>query len=363
MYDPYSVLGLSRNAGEDEVKHAFRRLAKRFHPDTPEGASDKGRRFKDLSIAYEILGDAAKRRAYDRGEIDAHGNPRAGYRPPADPQPDPEPGYNAGRTQRAGNRASGTRSGYGAAPQQGGQSAGASATRETRAEDPGSPFRSAFERAFGGTVGGTGSSAESRTSSKSESRVEDLFAEFFGDQADTRRPPGEGHFDLQITFEEAVLGGTRRVKLPNGKRFDVRIPIGVNDGHTIRLSGSSLQGENSGEAAVVITVEAHPYFRRDGNDIHLNLPITLAEAVHGAKVNVPTLHGAVAMSIPSGSSSGQVLRLKGKGVPAHTIHAAGDQLVTIQLVLPETVDHELAEMVKRWEAQHPYDPRKKLGGV
>ena len=361
MYDPYSVLGLSRNAGEDEVKHAFRRLAKRFHPDTPEGASDKGRRFKDLSIAYEILGDAKKRQAYDRGEIDAHGNPRAGYRAPPDPQPDPEPNFSAGQAQRTGNRASGTRSNYGAAPQ-GSPSAGASAARETHKEDPGSPFRSAFERAFGGTVGGTGSSTESRTSSKSESRVEDLFAEFFGDQTETSRPPGEGQFDLQITFEEAVLGGTRRVKLPNGKRFDVRIPIGVKDGHTIRLSGSSLQGE-TGEAAVVITVEPHPYFRREGSDILLNLPITLAEAVHGAKVNVPTLHGAVAMTIPGGSSSGQVLRLKGKGVPAHTIHAAGDQLVTIQIVLPETVDSEMFEMVKQWEARHPCDPRKKLGGV
>ena len=342
MYDPYSVLGLPRNAGEDEVKHAFRRLAKRFHPDTPEGASDKGRRFKDLSIAYEILGDAKKRRAYDRGEIDAHGNPRAGYRPPPEPAPEPEPPF-AARTASAPREP---------------EPATASA-QGLRGEGPNASFRSAFERAFGGNVGGT--------AQKSESRVEDLFAEFFGDrQEGANRRPAEsdanGHFDLQITFEEAVLGGTRRVKLPDGKRFDVRVPIGVKDGHTIRLSGATGTGE-AADAAVVVSVEPHPYFRRDGNDILLNLPVTLGEAIHGAKINVPTLHGPVAMTVPGGSSSGQGLRLKGKGVPAHAIHAPGDQLVTLQILLPETPDAELADLVKRWEAAHPYDPRKKMGGV
>lgn len=343
MYDPYSVLGLSRTAGEDEVKHAFRRLAKRFHPDTPEGASDKGRRFKDLSIAYEILGDAHKRRAYDRGEIDAHGNPRAGYRPPPpEPEPRPEPPPSPRTSTRPHEPAPGP-----------------SAAQAQRGEGPSASFRSAFERAFGGTVGGSGP--------KSESRVEDLFAEFFGDRQESpargaRTSEAEGQFDLQITFEEAVLGGTRRVKLPDSKRFDVRVPIGVKDGHTIRLSGAGANGEAC-DATVVISVEPHPYFRRDGNDILLNLPVTLGEAIQGAKINVPTLHGAVAMTIPGGSSSGQVLRLKGKGVPAHAIHAPGDQLVTLQIVLPETTDGELADLVKRWEAAHPYDPRRKMGGV
>jgi len=339
MYDPYSVLGVSRTAAEDEVKHAFRRLAKRFHPDTPEGASDKGRRFKDLSIAYEILGDARKRRAYDRGEIDAHGNPRAGYRPPPEAEAEPEPAYRARASARPSE-----------------PPPGPSSPPDGHGEGPSASFRSAFERAFGGNPGSAGP--------KTESRVEDLFAEFFGDRqegASRRGADGDasGHFDLQITFEEAVLGGTRRVKLPDGRRFDVRIPIGVKDGHAIRLSGL---GE-AGEASVVILVEPHPYFRREGNDIHLNLPVTLGEAIHGAKISVPTLQGAVAMTIPGGSSSGQVLRLKGKGIPAHAIHAPGDQLVTLQIVLPETADPELAEMVKRWESSHPYDPRRKMGGV
>lgn len=339
MYDPYSVLGVSRTAGEDEVKHAFRRLAKRFHPDTPEGASDKGRRFKDLSIAYEILGDARKRRAYDRGEIDAHGNPRAGYRPPPQPEAEPEPVYRPRASARPSE-----------------PPPGASPAQDGHGEGPSASFRSAFERAFGGNAGGAGA--------KTESRVEDLFAEFFGDRQEgsARRSPesdASSHFDLQITFEEAVLGGTRRVKLPDGRRFDVRVPIGVKDGHTIRLSGL---GEAS-DATVVISVEPHPFFRREGNDIHLNLPVTLGEAIHGAKVSVPTLQGAVAMTIPGGSSSGQVLRLKGKGVPAHAIHAPGDQLVTLQIVLPESADAELADMVKRWESSHPYDPRRKMGSV
>lgn len=339
MYDPYSVLGVSRTAGEDEVKHAFRRLAKRFHPDTPEGASDKGRRFKDLSIAYEILGDARKRRAYDRGEIDAHGNPRAGYRAPPEPEADPEPAF---RT-RASTRPSEPPSDPSSSP-------------DRHGEGPSASFRSAFERAFGGNTGSAGP--------RTESRVEDLFAEFFGDRQEgtaRREADGDarGHFDLQITFEEAVLGGTRRVKLPDGRRFDVRIPIGVKDGHSIRLSGL---GE-AGDATVVILVEPHPYFRREGNDIHLSLPVTLSEAIHGAKISVPTLHGEVAMTIPGGSSSGQVLRLKGKGVPAHAIHAPGDQLVTLHIVLPENADPELADMVKRWESTHPYDPRRKMGSV
>lgn len=359
MYDPYSVLGVSRSAGEDEVKHAFRRLAKRFHPDTPEGASDKGRRFKDLSIAYEILGDARKRRAYDRGEIDAHGNPRAGYRPPPEPSAEPEEAFSGASASETHNgrshgRTTGARSGFSSA----GPANASSAQEGSRGEASGSAFRNGFEQAFGGKS----ASNRERQTSKSESRVEDLFAEFFGDQAEGAAHSDAEQFDLQITFEEAVLGGTRRVKLPGGKRFDVRIPLGTKDGHTIRLTGLGPQGEAS-EAAVTIAVEPHPYFRREGNDILLNLPITLAEALHGAKINVPTLHGAVSMRVPGGSSSGQVLRLKGKGVPAHTIHPAGDQLVTIQIVLPEAAHGELAEMVKRWEAQHPYDPRKKMGGV
>src|SRR5262245_49426293 len=174
MYDPYSVLGVPRSASDDDVKQAFRSLAKRFHPDTAEGAADKGRRFKDLSIAYEILGDPAKRRSYDRGEIDAHGNPRPGYTPRPEREPEPEHAAQADTATKAKN-------GNGSA-EGGGSNA----------------FRSAFERAFG-----AGSSE-----TKNKSRVEDLFSEFFGERSSGRKKPAPGkgldsHYDLSVTFEEA----------------------------------------------------------------------------------------------------------------------------------------------------------------
>ncbi len=335
MYDPYSVLGVPRSATEDDVKQAFRSLAKRFHPDTPEGAADKGRRFKDLSIAYEILGDANKRRSYDRGEIDAHGNPRAGYAPRAEREP--EAAHAETTTKSAKNGA------------------------HVNGESTSSAFRSAFERAFGG---GTANDAK-------KSRVEDLFSEFFGERSSGRKRPAPGkgldsHYDLAVTFEEAALGGTRRVKLPGGKRFDVKVPIGVREGQTIRLRGlgePGIPGGQAGDAMITITIEPHPYYRREGRDIHLDLPITLNEALHGAKVKVPTLHSSVTMVIPPGANAGQLFRLKGKGIPAHSINPAGDQFVTLQIVLPDQADQNLSDIVKRWEAAHPYDPRKKFGEV
>jgi DnaJ-class molecular chaperone len=339
MYDPYSVLGVPRTASEDDIKSAFRSLAKRFHPDTSEGAADKGKRFKDLSIAYQILGDASKRKSYDRGEIDAHGNPRPGYTPRREPEPEPAhaDAAHADTATKAKNGA------------------------HMNGEGASSGFRSAFERAFG-----VGSASEAK-----KSRVEDLFSEFFGERSSGRKKPSPGkgldsHYDLAITFEEAALGGTRRVKLPGGKRFDVKVPIGVRDGQSIRLRGlgePGIPGGQAGDAMITIKIEPHPYYRRVGHDIHLDLPITLNEALHGAKVNVPTLQGPITMVIPAGANAGQVFRLKGKGLPAHSIHPAGDEFVTLQIVLPEQSDNNLSEMVKRWEAAHPYDPRKKFGDI
>jgi DnaJ-class molecular chaperone len=330
MYDPYSVLGVPRSANDDDIKQAFRALAKRFHPDTTEGSADKGRRFQDLSIAYEILGDHKKRRLYDRGAIDAHGNPRPGYTPVPEAQEE-----EFGETETI-----------------------------TRPEKPktngegSNGFRGAFERAFG-----LGPAAERK------SRVEDLFSEFFGERTGnrTRPAPGKGldtHYDLSVTFEEAALGGTRRVKLPDGKRFDVKVPVGVREGQVIRLRGlgeAGLPGGPAGDALITVTIEPHPYFRREGKDIHLELPITLNEALHGAKVNVPTLHGQVTMAIPQRANAGQQFRLKGKGIPGQGLQPAGDQIVTVQLVLPEQTDQNLSDIVKRWETAHPYQPRRKFG--
>jgi|CXWL01.1.fsa_nt_gi DnaJ-class molecular chaperone len=338
MYDPYSVLGVPRSANDDEIKQAFRSLAKRFHPDTPEGSADNGRRFTDLSIAYEIIGNQAKRRSYDRGEIDAHGNPRAGYTPRPEPAASEEE-FEVGDVATA-ERPPEAKNGH--------------------ANGEAHGFRGAFERAFG--VG---------PATEKKSRVEDLFAEFFGERsAGRKRPaPGKGldtHYDLHITFEEAALGGTRRVKLPAGNRFDVKIPVGVNEGQTIRLRGlgePGLPGGPAGDALITIAIEPHPYFRRDGRDIHLALPITLNEALHGGKVKVPTLQGPVTMAVPPGANAGQSFRLKGKGIPGTGLQASGDQLVTLQIVLPDQSDPHLSDIVKRWETAHPYQPRRKFGDV
>ena len=368
MYELYSLFGVPRTSTDDEIKQAFRSLAKRYHPDTTEGASDKGRRFKDLSSAYEILGDPIKRRAYDRGEIDGYGNPRAGYSPRAERErerereaereqaktaPRSEERETAGTTQRES-----ARSGNG----------GASAA-----------FRSAFEKAFGsganaqapnGSTNGAGAGATNGNGDgRKQSRVEDLFSEFFGDRSTGKKRPAHGKgidttYDLAVTFEEAALGGTRRVKMPNGKRFDVRLPVGTREGQAIRLKGlgeSDASGGQDGDAIITVNIEAHPFFRRDGRDIHLDLPITLNEALHGAKIKVPTLHGPVTMVIPPGANAGQLFRLKGKGIPSHAIHPAGDQFVTLQIALPDKADANLVDVVKRWEAANPYNPRKKFG--
>lgn len=340
MYDPYSVLGVSRSANDDEIKQAFRGLAKRFHPDTPEGSADKGRRFTDLSIAYEILGNQAKRRSYDRGEIDAHGNPRAGY------TPRPEPATEAEEAD-AGDVATAERpeakNGHANGHANGG-------------------FRGSFEKAFG---------LGPATEKEKKSRVEELFGEFFGERSSARKRPAPGkgldtHYDLHITFEEAVLGGTRRVKLPSGNRFDVKIPVGVKEGQTIRLRGlgeQGLPGGPAGDALITIAIEPHPYFRREGRDILLALPITLNEALHGGKVKVPTLQGPVTMAVPPGANAGQAFRLKGKGIPGIGLQASGDQIVTLQIVLPDQSDPHLSDIVKRWETAHPYQPRRKFGDV
>lgn len=356
MYDPYSVLGVQRSASEDDIKSAFRSLAKRFHPDTSEGAADKGKRFKDLSIAYQILGDPSKRRSYDRGEIDAHGNPRPGYVPRPEPEAEPERAHAETATKTAKNGTNGAHMNGHA----NGQTNGTHTNGEGGA-GASSAFRNAFERAFG-----VGSASEQK-----KSRVEDLFSEFFGERSAGRKKPAPGkgldsHYDLSITFEEAALGGTRRVKLPAGKRFDVKIPIGVRDGQSIRLKGlgePGIPGGQAGDALITIKIETHPYYRREGHDIHLDLPITLNEALHGAKVKVPTLNGPVVMVIPPGANAGQLFKLKGKGIPAYSIHPAGDQYVTLQIVLPDQSDSNLSDIVKRWETAHPYDPRKKFGDI
>ena len=306
MKDPYSILGVKRTASDEEIKKAFRALAKKHHPDA--GAKDQAavKRFQEMTAAYDLLSDPKKRAQYDRGEIDENGQPRV---------------YAGG--------------------------AGAWGGR---------PFaqRGFRQRAQAGAE---------------HPNFEDIFADFFGGAfSGGHRPPGGARgadvaYTLNVSFEEGARGATKRVTLPNGKRLDVKIPAGVEDGQQIRLKGQGEPGRGSaetGDALVTIHVEPHAYFTRDGRDIHLELPITIGEAIGGAKISAPTLTGDVTLTIPPNASSGMKLRLKGKGVPAAAGEAAGDQYLILKIALPETPDQELASFIARWSAAHPYNPRAKL---
>ena len=305
MNDPYQILGLGKGATEAEIKKAFRSLAKKYHPDTKGGDATAQKKFQEISAAYEILGDKEKRGKFDRGEIDANGNPR-GF----DPR------------------------GGGAGP--GG-------------------FQYTWSSQDGETAEGF--------------RAEDIFSELFGGGlgggrrgGGKRQRAGESYeVSTTVSFEEAANGGTRRVYLPNGREVDVRIPTGIRDGQQVRLKGQGGPGRNGGPAGDIlmnVSVAAHPFFIRDGNDLRMDLPVTLKEAVLGSKVPVPTLTGSVQLSVPANSNSGSVLRLKGKGIPAHGHETAGDLYVKLVVTLPERPDGELRQFCETWSASD--DPRTKL---
>jgi DnaJ-class molecular chaperone len=305
MRDPYEVLGVSKNASEAEIKKAFRTLAKKHHPDKHAGDSGAQKRFQEISAAYDILGDKEKRTKFDQGVIDANGNPR-GF----------DPG--AGGFRR------------GAAP---------------------GDFHFNW---------GDADTAEGGF------RAEDILNEIFGGGGGGRRRRARRGEDyslaITIGFEEAARGGTRRVTLPDGRELDVRIPVGVRDGQQIRLKGQGGAGrENgpSGDLLLTVRVASHPWLTREGNDLKMELPVTLKEAVLGGKANVPTLTGPVTLTIPAGSNTGRTLRLKGKGIPAHAGQSAGDLYVKLVAMLPDRPDQALKDFAASWDAD--YDPRAKLG--
>jgi DnaJ-class molecular chaperone len=310
MRDPYEVLGLAKSASAAEVKSAFRKLAKKFHPDQSKESRAK-ERFSEIGSAYEILGDEKKRAAYDRGEIDAEGKPRA-------PQFE---GFGFGRRPGAG--AGGEFHGF----------------NFDVGGDPAA--RAGFEadilsELFGGRMGGRG---------RAPSRGEDVAV------------------SVNVPLAMAAGGGSARVALPTGKTLDVAIPAGVEDGKQIRLRGQGRPGGRNapaGDAIVTIHYAPHPLFRVEGRDLKLDLPITLYEAVLGAKVRTPTLSGEVEIAIPAGTSSGRVLRLRGKGLPASGDAPAGDLLATLRIAMPAQEDADLAALMRRWRDEKPYDPRAGL---
>jgi DnaJ-class molecular chaperone len=308
MRDPYAVLGLAKTASAAEIMSAFRKLAKKYHPDQSKEPKAK-ERFAEVSQAYEIVGDEKKRAAFDRGEIDAEGKPRA-------PQFE----------------------GFGAGPGAGGPN-----------------FRN-FNFEFGDS-GGRGFDP-------------DIFSELFGGAGGARgrtRPAPKGEdvaVAVTVPLAQVASGGDVRVTLPSGKTLDVAVPVGFEDGKAIRLRGQgepSPRGGPPGDAMVTLRYAPHPLFKVEDRDLRLDLPITLYEAVLGAKVRVPTLTGAVEINVAKGSGSGRVLRLRGKGLPGGA-GAAGDLMVALRITLPAEEDPALDELMRQWRDTKPYDPRLGQGG-
>ena len=304
--DPYSVLGVAKDASDTDIQKAFRRLAKKSHPDLFPGDKKAEDRFKELNTANDILGDPAKRARFDRGEIDASG------------------------TEVRGNPFAGGRGGFRGQPGggPGGGGPGGPGAQGFAFEDLGDIFGGMFRGGPGGARGR---------------------ANPFGEQA-----PEDTRFSLEVELPDAATGAKRRVTLPGGKSLDITIPAGISDGQTIRLKG---QGTTGGDALVEVKIKTHPTFKREGRDIHVEVPISLGEAVMGGKIEAPTVHGPVTITVPQNANSGTRMRLKGKGVAATKRDPAGDQYVTLKLMLPKTPDPELEEFVKAWAAKKPYNPR------
>jgi DnaJ-class molecular chaperone len=334
MRDPYEILGVSKGASETDIKSAYRRLAKKLHPDANKHDPKAASRFAELNAAYEIVGDDKKRKAFDSGEIDAEGKPR--FR-----------GYE----------------GFGAQPGGGGGfHPGGGAHFETFSYGP-----DGFQRGGGGGGGGAGGAG-----------FEDILRGMFGGATRGARggrgfgaqfepedftAPATGQdllASLTISLPEAAKGTKTRVHLPTGKDVEVKIPAGLTSGQQIRLKGQGWPSATGkpGDALITVNVAAHPVFTPDGADLRLELPITLYEAALGGKVRVPTLDGALELTIPSGTSSGRTFRLKGKGLKSKG--GAGDLLATVRIVLPEKSDDEFNELMRKWRDQSPYDPRKDL---
>lgn len=306
---PYEVLGVAKTAPDAEIKKAYRKLAKELHPDLTGGDAAKADRFKAVSAAYDLLRDTEKRRRYDAGEIDASGQERPQeqyYRQHAENDP-------SGRYEYEG--------GF---------------------DDLGDLFKNAFRS--GGARGG--------------------FAGGFSDFSQMKTRGQDLHFHMEISFREAVEGGKKAVTLPEAGRLEIAIPAGIEDGQTLRLAGKGGPGANGGapgDALITISVAEDPVFTRDGDDIHLELPISIDEAVLGGPIEVPLPGGRVRLKVPANSSSGRVMRLRGKGV-VRANGRAGDLLVTLKVVLPQAEDAALTEAIRAWRAAHSYDARANWEG-
>jgi DnaJ-class molecular chaperone len=322
MRDPYEVLGVPRGASAAAIKSAYRKLAKKHHPDNNNNDPKAAARFSEINTANEIIGDEDKRKQFDRGEIDAEGKPRFQGFPGGDPR--------------------------------------------GRAGGPGGGFES-YPFRTGGGPGGAGGGAG----------FEEILNSMFGGSALGGRPGGGSRsfefetggigldLDLNVamtvSLEESVKGGEKRVRLPTGKELNVKIPAGVTAGQQIRLKGQgeTAPGHPPGDLLITVSIAPHPFFKVEGSDLRIDLPITLYEAVLGGKVRVPTLGSAVELSIPKNTSSGRTFRLKGKGLPK--AGGAGDLFVITRIILPDGNDAELEALMEKWRDGHRYNPRSDFG--
>lgn len=295
--DPYEVIGVKRDASQKDIQAAYRRRAKKLHPDLNPGDAKAEEEFKELSAAYDILGDEEKRARFDRGEIDASG-----------------------------------------------------------AEAPPRQYYRDFS--------GADASAYQQGASFNDADFDDILGGFFSRRAgqNARRRGADVRYSFQIDFLDAVNGATRKMTMPDGKTLEVRIPPGAHDGQALRLRGQGAPGQGGGEAGdalIELHVRPHPMFRRDGDDIRFDLPISLTEAVNGGKVRVPTPSGPVIATVPENTSSGKTLRLKGKGVAGKN-GARGDAYVTLKIVLPDRPDPELKAFVSQWADGKTFNPRQSV---
>jgi DnaJ-class molecular chaperone len=311
----YKVLGLSQGASDKEIKAAYRRLAKKYHPDINQNDPKVAAKFQEITAAYDVLSDKEKKSQYDSGQIDDQGNPKSPF------------GSGSG--------------GFGS-----GGSAG------------GNPFADAgFD--FGGAGGFS---------------TEDIFSSIFGGgmggqrSSHGRSSKHEAHskgadkaFTLKVSFLDAALGSVKQINIGGSKPVSLKIPAGTKNNDKLRLKGKGEQGYRGGgqpgDAIIEIIVASHSYFTREDLNIRLDLPLTIYEAALGAKITVPTIHGKLSIKIPSGSQSGQSLRLKGKGIEKSPSQK-GDQIVKLQIMIPDKKDKNFDELMEKIQKESPYEVRK-----
>lgn len=298
MPTPYEILGVTPAASADDIKKAYRKLAKKLHPDLNPGNKKVEQQFKEVSVAYDLLSDPTKRARYDRGEIDASG-----------------------------------------------------------AERPDRPF---YRRYAEGREGAKYRDSGIDEDSFVDDLFANLFRQRRPERPMQMRG-ADVTFIANVDFMEAAVGARKRLLLTDGKTLEVTIPPGTEDGQTLRLKGQGLPGAGgapAGDAYVEIKVAPHPQFSRQGSDVHAELPITVPEAVLGATVTAPTIDGPVSLKVPPDSNTGTVLRLKGKGIIDRASGQRGDQYVRLKILLPEKSDPDLRDFMQRWSQQHPYDVRR-----